>query len=82
MAKIILEFDSVEESHDARVALDGLKWKMAMWNLDQRLRSTVKYGTSIINPNNPASDTEIDVADKLREEIREILNDDGLNLEN
>ena len=30
MGKIILEFDSVEEQSDARVALDGYKWKNAM----------------------------------------------------
>jgi len=40
MGKIILEFDSNEESQDARVALDGHKWKNAMWELDQKLRQT------------------------------------------
>jgi hypothetical protein len=81
MAKIILEFDSVEESHDARVALDAMRWKMAMGDLDQLLRSTVKYGSSIINPNNLASSEEVDYADKIRELIRDILVDAGLNLE-
>jgi hypothetical protein len=33
--KITLEFDSIEEQDDARVALDGYKWKLAMWDLDQ-----------------------------------------------
>ena len=31
MGKITIEFDSVEESQDARVALDAMKWKMSMW---------------------------------------------------
>lgn len=43
MGKIILEFDSVEEQSDVRSALDGYKWKNAMWELDQLLRSTTKY---------------------------------------
>lgn len=81
MAKIILEFDSLEESEDARTALDGYKWKMAMWDLDQKLRSITKYGASIMAPNTSASGVEQDVADKLREEIREILNGYSLNLE-
>ena len=82
MGKIIFEFDSVEESHDARVALDGMKWKMAMWDLDQMLRSTVKHGVGILDSTkNQATDTEIEVADKLREEIRDLLNSYGLNLE-
>ena len=38
MGKIILEFDSIEEKDDARMALDGVKWKVAMWELDQLLR--------------------------------------------
>jgi hypothetical protein len=81
MAKIILEFDALEDAQDARTALDGWKWKSAMWDLDQRLRSTVKHGSSIINPNNPASSEEVDYADKIRELIRDILADAGLNLE-
>jgi hypothetical protein len=81
MGKIIFEFDSVEESHDARVALDGMKWKMAMWDLDQRLRGTTKYAASLVNPTKEATSEEIDVADKVRDEIREILTSHGLNLE-
>ena len=81
MGKIIFEFDSVEESHDARVALDAMKWKMAMWDLDQRLRSTTKYGASLVNPSKEATSDEIDAAEKVRDEIREILTGYGLNLE-
>jgi hypothetical protein len=81
MGKIIIEFDSVEESQDARVALDAMRWKIAMWDLDQLLRSTVKYGSSIVDPGKLASDEEVDYADKIRELIRDILADAGLNLE-
>jgi hypothetical protein len=81
MGKIIFEFDSVEESHDARVALDGMKWKMAMWDLDQRLRGTTKYAASLVNPTKEATSEEVDVAHKMRDELREILTGYGLNLE-
>ena len=79
MGKIIIEFDSAEESQDARGALDGYKWKLAMWDLDQKLRSTVKHGQKFRGTGD-ASSEEIDVCDKLREEIRTILDDYGLNL--
>ena len=82
MGKIILEFDSVEEQSDARVALDGYKWKIAMWELDQLLRSTSKYGVSISNKSKEATEVEQDIADKVRDAIREILNENNLNLEN
>jgi hypothetical protein len=81
MGKIILEFDSVEESQDARVALDAMKWKMAMWDLDQLLRGTTKHGASMLDKSKEATDEEFAVAEKIRNEIRNILNDYNLNLE-
>ena len=81
MGKIIFEFDSVEESHDARVALDGIKWKMAMWDLDQKLRETTKYCVSILTHDNQATNVEMEVAEKLREELRSILHGYSINLE-
>jgi hypothetical protein len=81
MAKIILEFDSVEEQDEARTALDGYKWKLAVWDLDQKLRGVVKYESSILEYNDKASNAEIEVADAVRLEIREILNSYGLNLD-
>ena len=73
MSKIILEFDGVEEAEDARTALDGYKWKLAMWDLDQLLRSTTKYDVSLLKRNEQASEAEYEIAEKLREEIRDIL---------
>jgi hypothetical protein len=80
MGKIILEFDSVEESQEASTALDGWKWKMAMWDLDQELRGTVKYCGPILTNEGEATETEIEVADKVRDMIREIVEGYGLNL--
>ena len=78
MGKVILEFDSIEEQDDARVALDGYKWKIAMWDLDQLLRSTTKYGSF---ENRTATEAERDMAEKLRDAIREILDEHNLNLD-
>jgi len=81
MGKIILEFDSDEEQSDARVALDGYKWKIAMWDLDQLLRSTTKYGVDMSDKSKEATSEEMDMADKVRDAIREILDEHNLNLE-
>ena len=81
MSKIILEFDGVEEAEDARTALDGYKWKLAMWDLDQLLRSTTKYDVSLLKHNEQASEAEYEVAEKLREEIRRILENYNLKLD-
>jgi hypothetical protein len=76
--KITLEFDSIEEQDDARVALDGYKWKMAMWDLDQLLRSTTKYGSF---ERREATSEEQDMAQKLRDAMRDILNEYNLILD-
>ena len=78
MAKIILEFDSVEEAEEARTALDGTRWKLAVWDLDQKLREITKYGYV---DKKEATDQERDLADRLRKELRGILEDYNLNLE-
>jgi hypothetical protein len=79
MGKIIIEFDSVEESQDARDALDGYKWKLAMWDLDQKLRTTTKHGIKFYS-NEEASSEEIEICQKIRDEIRETLEGYSLNL--
>jgi hypothetical protein len=81
MGKIILEFDTEEESNDARTALDGYKWKHAMWELDQKLRNTTKYFESVIDGEPQASELERNIAEKYREMIRDILNDNNLKLD-
>ena len=81
MGKIILEFDSQEEAEDAKTALDGWRWKHAMWELDQKLRQTTKYGVSVIHSESEAPEFEQDIAEKYREMIRDILNNSNLKLD-
>jgi hypothetical protein len=79
MSKVIIEFDGVEEQEDIQSALNGYKWKLAMWDLDQELRNTTKYGKSVIKTDgSEACGVEDDVAEKYREKIREILSSYGL----
>ena len=80
MAKVILEFDSIEDQDDIQSAINGYKWKLAMWDLDQELRATTKYGKSHIN-NTEACSVEDAVAERYRDMIREILSGYGLMLE-
>jgi hypothetical protein len=79
MGKVILEFDSVEEQDEVKTALDGYKWKIAMWDLDQKLRSITKYGESLIQDS--TSEIEQEIASAMRDELRSILNSYNLNLD-
>ena len=79
--KVTIEYDGNEEHADLQLALDGYKWKNAMWELDQELRKVTKYGSSL-NPHvTLASEQEIAVAEAVRKSIRDILSNYNLNLE-
>lgn len=76
--KVTIEFDGDEEREDIRTALDGYKWKGAIWDLDQELRKITKYGN--IDQREATSD-EMALAEILRLELRNILENYNLNLE-
>ena len=80
MAKVIIEFDPVEEAEELRAALDGYKYKNLIYELDQKLRSVCKYGAAI-EGTGEATEAEQDVCDKLRDIIREMLREDNLTIE-
>jgi hypothetical protein len=70
--KITIEYDDVE---DAKLAMDAFDWKQIVLQLDELLRSTTKHG---VYKNRDASESELDMADYLREQIREFANDNNL----
>ena len=78
---ITLTFDSVEEAEEARTALDGHKYKIVLWELDQMFRQCVKYNNSFMDKTKPATDAEIDIADKLREILRDYLQEYSINID-
>jgi len=79
MGKIILEFDSFEEKEDAQSALDGWKYKALLWEFDQKLRSVHKYGGAL-DSNGEATEAEKDVCYRLREVIRQMLQESNLTI--
>jgi hypothetical protein len=80
MAKVILEFDPIEDRTEMESAINGSKWKAAIWDLDQELRKTTKYGHSVVNENEEATDIEYDIAEKYRQMLRDIISEMGLSL--
>jgi hypothetical protein len=72
--EVIIKFSDEDAAEDARVALDGWKWKHAMWELDQHLRNELKYNEKL-----PSAVDE--AYESLRNKIREILSDNNLTME-
>ena len=77
--KAILEFDLNDYENDDKSrfedAVNGTKWKLAMWELDQWLRSQYKYMPD------GAPEGAYDAYYKSREKLHEILNEDSLKLD-
>jgi len=76
--KVTIEYDGDEEIEELRTALDGSKWKGAVWDLDQELRKITKYGNI---DQREATSEERALAEIIRLELRNILQDYNLNLE-
>lgn len=76
--KAILEFD-LDADNDDRInlndALNGYKWRIAMWDLDQELRKRSKYASDQDNPD------VVEAYYKLRDDIRNILYEHNLSLD-
>jgi len=74
MAKVILEFNPDEDREDMESAINGWKWKMLVWDLDQHLRSELKYNDKITGE-------VYEALEKVREHLHELKNESGLILD-
>jgi len=71
--KITLEFKD-EDAEEALTALDGYKWKLALWDLDQYIRSQVKYNTDL-------TDEAYEALENCRYKIVKLLDEYKLKLD-
>lgn len=69
--KATLTFDIEDELMDA---INGYKYKLALWDLDQFLRSEMKH-------NDDLTAEEYEYAEKIREKLIQLINDYNLQLE-
>ena len=64
MSKIILEFDSFEDADEIKDCMNGSKWRMLVTELDNYYRNIYKHSDN---------DNEIEMAEKVRDKLRELL---------
>jgi len=72
--KATLEFNLPDDQEDFNIALDGSKWALSMWRLDQWLRSQIKH------PSEGMSDDTYKAFEDARDQLYEILNENQLKL--
>lgn len=72
--KAILEFNMEDDRQDFELAVNATKWYLVAWEMDQYLRTRMKYEDNI-------SDEQYKAVDAAREKLRELINDSGLTFD-
>lgn len=63
-----------DEENELLTAINGYKYKLALWDLDQFLRSELKY-------NDKLTEQQYDYAQMLRDKLHEFINDYQIQIE-
>jgi hypothetical protein len=71
MTSATLTFD---DENDLLTAINGYKFKLALWQVDQFLRSEMKY-------NDKLTEEQYDYAEIVRNKLHEFINDFNVTLE-
>ena len=74
--KAILEFNLPEDQSDFDLAVNGAKAQVALWKMDQWLRAQYKYMSD-----DEYSKDKYETFEKCREQLREIMFDNGLKFD-
>jgi hypothetical protein len=73
MAKVTIEFDSIEDNEELTMFINGIKWYSLAWEIDQYMRSRLKYSE--------LSEEVHKELDAAREKLHEIMRHDGLKFD-
>ena len=73
--KAILKFNLPDDQHEYAMATQGSAMHSVLWDMDQWLRSQTKYA-----PDDMSEDT-YKAFELCREQLREFINNDGINLD-
>ena len=73
--KAILKFNLPDDQHEYAMATQGSAMHSVLWDMDQWLRSQTKHA-----PDDMSEDT-YKAFELCREQLREFINNDGINLD-
>ena len=72
--KATLEFNLPDDQEDFQDAVNGQKWRLMVWDFDQKLRSQLKY-------NDKLSSEQYKVYEEIRDLLWEKIGEEGLSLD-
>ena len=70
----ILKFNLPEEQPEFETAVNGWKWSLAAWELDQHLRSQLKY-------NDKLTEEQYNICEEIRDKLWDILRENDLSFD-
>lgn len=73
MAKMTIEFDTIEDKDEMEMCMNGSKWYLLSWELDQYLRGRLKYSE--------LSEDVYKELDDAREKLHEIMRYNGITFD-
>jgi ribosome-associated translation inhibitor RaiA len=73
MAKVTIEFNTIEEQHELELCINASKWYSIVWDYSQYLRNRLKHEA--------LSDDAYKAIEEVLEKLHELLNDEGLKLD-
>lgn len=68
----ILKFNLPEEEPEFRMAVNAGNYYSSLWEMDQWLRSEIKYNDSL-------TENEYETYEKVRDKLREIMSENDIN---
>lgn len=75
MAKALLEFNLPEDEKDFMLAVKAKELWLVLWEIDQELRSRIKY------PSDSTSEEIIDALISIRDFLRESMSENNINFD-
>ena len=72
--KAILEFNLPEDQPEFNTAIKGSDWKHVCWEMEQYLRTQIKYAPDEM------SQEKYDTLEEVREEFNRIMNQNGVDV--
>lgn len=75
MPKGILEFNLPRENGEFTNAVNGVKYLLVLWEMDNHLRTELEY------KEDGSSDGEYKLMEKLRKKLYEFMKDHGVSLD-
>ena len=74
--KAILEFNLPEDDHEFKMATQGASMHSVLWEMDQWLRAQYKY-----MPDTEYSEDKYEAYENARNQLRDIMFENGINLD-